>query len=891
MRALRSACACFCPLVVAATVLASWAAASEAVQLTFTADGHTTALYLFTEGTGTTVHHTPVPTMSTSQQAPDGSLVGAYWAMGRQYYAVATDQGYVSINACTAVCPTSAITVEAWIKPQQSTGYVLSKNGSYLLSLSDGTIGVTLWITAETSCSGNLLVPAGQWSHVAFTYSSSTAVCSIYVNGVLDTSTTTGGGSISAGGEALELGQCGWSPEAGSEFDGKIDSLRISNVAGSFLPISPPPAAGPVTPAGNLVPNGNFESGLMGWRLNGYGDMNLTFEVTGGAVSGQKCLHSLSRAVADYATAPGQSSPPSTISRPIPVHPGRKYTFSLWLKTVGSNLYPRIEVDPCGGSANIGTAISPFPLWPTVTTSWSQVTQTFTVPSNFSSPSVCVQIGYPSAGQDLYVNDVRLIAGDGSEALALKDMISVGPWSEPAVGNVFVFGASSPLTLNVVNTDTVAHSVTVQPTITDWQENSVSGVPSLGTVTVPANSFQALTYNVNTSLRGTFRLGFNLTSEGQTWHQLAEMKYAVVVNMQNVANPDTSIFAMNTHMENDPTAHLVREMQVFSMCGVKWIRAWWGWGFCENPEGTFSFTEYDRQYNSVTNGTGIRIMPTLLRYYAQYEHSWSGSVASGSLQQPPYSSMMNEWGLFCGKVAQHYAGNIKAYELWNEPGYDDKGTCTTAVYTTLLQETRPNIVASGNDPNAKVIGFAGCPNLTSGYVNIQAVLANGTAGDMDAVSEHPYSWLMLPEKNYATGKSALRSVMTSGGCPTTMPIWDTEEGIHADGDGYKTNWMSETDVAQFYARDVITALVNGTQRYFWFSADNPPTYGNSVTFGDSYIPRPRLGAVAACARSSTERRGRRRTTPPAPMSMPTCSTEPTAPEATRSASCGIRSTA
>ena len=38
----------------------------------------------------------------------------------------------------------------------------------------------------------------------------------------------------------------------------------------------------------------------------------------------------------------------------------------------------------------------------------------------------------------------------------------------------------------------------------------------------------------------------------------------------------------------------------------------------------------------------------------------------------------------------------------------------------------------------------------------------------------------------------------------------------------------------------------GSQRFFWFSADNPPTYGFSVTFGD-YIPRPRLAALNACA--------------------------------------------
>ena len=308
-------------------------------------------------------------------------------------------------------------------------------------------------------------------------------------------------------------------------------------------------------------------------------------------------------------------------------------------------------------------------------------------------------------------------------ALALKDKITVGPQTWP-LGSLYIYtpGATTATTLTISNTDTVAHNVTVQPTITDWEEKQVSGLPSLGTVTVPANSAKTINYGMDTDLRGTFRLGFDLTSEGQTWHQSAEVKYAVVVNMQNVGNPDTSIFAMNTHMEREPTPHLDREMQVFSQCGVKWIRAWWGWGMCENPEGTYTWTEYDRQYNAVTtpapaSASACRIL--LRRYFTTPPPSALFRMVVGrrcAVGRPCSSrltsSMMDEWGMFCGKVAQHYAGQIKAYELWNEPGYDDKGTCTTAVYTKLLNETRPNIRKAGNDPNAKVIGFAGCPNLT-----------------------------------------------------------------------------------------------------------------------------------------------------------------------------------
>ena len=53
-------------------------------------------------------------------------------------------------------------------------------------------------------------------------------------------------------------------------------------------------------------------------------------------------------------------------------------------------------------------------------------------------------------------------------------------------------------------------------------------------------------------------------------------------------------------------------------------------------------------------------------------------------------------------------------------------------------------------------------------------------------------------------------------------------------------------MAQLYTRDVITAVAAGSQRFFWFSADDTPEYGFTVFFGD-YVPRPRLAALAACA--------------------------------------------
>lgn len=841
MRLLRPA-SIFSYSLAIVTLLLTARAAAEPVQTSFTVDANTTALYLFKEGQGTS-------SACEVGGVPAAVLNGASWVPGRQYYAVAMDSGYVSINDAPAVRPTTAVTAEAWIKLQQSSGDLICKNGTYLLRLGS-SITATFWrVGGSMSVTGVHSVPIGKWTHLAITYDSATQTGSIYINGVLDAQrqVTVSNGLLSGYGSSLRLGTNDWNP-MGSEVDGKIDSLRISNVARHFDPLSttPPPEA--PTPKGNLVPNGDFESGLVGWRGDGYGDVNLVWETTGGAVSGQKCLHTLTAARTDYQALLHPASPVSLRSRPIPVSPGRHYTFSYQVKA-NPQYNPRIQVDGTGTTDGSFPSLVA-PTYPTVNNTWQQVTRSFTVPSSFTAPSMCVYLQYPSSG-DLWIDNVRIVAGEGMNMPALRDRIAVGPQTLP-VGSLFVAGTQSPITLNIVNTSPVAHDVTVQPTIVDCEERSVPAGPPLGTFNVGPNSSRTTTYNIDTSRRGTFRLGFDLTSEGQTWHQLAEIKYAVIVNMQNVGNADNSIFGMNTHMEREPSVHLTRSMNVLSQCGVKWIRAWWGWGMCEATQGTFDFTEYDRQFNGVTNGTGMRIMPILLRYYSNYEYSWAGPVSGGNaIQEYPYASMLPEWTVWVGKVAQHFSGQIKAYELWNEPtmGSSPNGVLTSQQYANLINATTPAL--RQYDPNAKLVAFAGTPVTGTTNASIHGVLALNTISQMDVLSEHSYSQLALPEINYPKELTAVKAELTAVGAPN-LPIWHSEQGLSGDGDGYLAPTISEADIAGLYVRNIITAASltktpQGTSsKFFWFSWDVPPTYGMTVFYGD-YVPRPRLAALNAGA--------------------------------------------
>jgi len=835
----RSSRAGFVFLVVFSLIPAARVSA-EPVQVSPTVDANTTALYRFKEGSGTT-------TACEVSGVPVGTFYNAAWVPGREYYAVATGPGYVRMADNAALRPRNAITVEVWAKLVQSSGDLVCKNTVYLLRLGT-TITAMFYIDGSwRSFDGHLSVPVNQWTHIAITYNASTRTAAIYINGVLDTaktytSTELPTGLINQGTASLYVGKNDWSQPSGNYATAKVDALRISNVARAFDPLYPTPPP-PPTPDGNLVPNGDFEAGLTGWRLNGEGDVNLIWEtLSSGAPSGKKYIHSLASARTDFNSLRVSASPSDLLSRPFTVYPGRQYNLSLRLKA-SSNRSVSVSLYAAGGGSLSTVSGSSQSL--SVTTAWQQFNWAVTIPTSFSSPSVCVNIPYPSSGE-LYVDDVRLVGGSSLLNPILKDRLILAPDSLP-IGNVYHAGVPASTAWNLVNNDAAAHDVTIEATAVDWEGKSLPAT-ALGTFHVPAGGAVAVPFSIDTNRRGTFLLGFNLASEGQTWSQLAQFKYAVVAPMKNVGNAENSQFGMNTHMEREPTPHLARSMEVLSQCGVKWIRAWWGWGMCENPQGTYNYAEYDRQYDVVTNGTGMRIMPILLRYYWNYEWDWAGPVTAPTaennytrgIQQYPYDYMLPAWSTWVGKVVQRFNGRISAYELWNEPtmGAGEGGVQTPAQYAALLNATTPYLRAA--DPNAKLVAFAGVPNSF-----MQQTLALGTASLMDAVSEHTYSQTMQPEVGYPTELSNVRTIMQNGGAGG-KPIWCTEQGIGGDDDGYSVPSNSEADVAALYTRNFVTSAANGSSKFFWFSAQCSPTYGWAVYY-ENYIPRPRLTALNACA--------------------------------------------
>jgi len=181
----------------------------------------------FTEGTGTTV-------ADASGQGLTGTLQGA-GAWGPSYtpsQQAALLRGYVDIGDQAAVRMGSALTLEAWVKPNLAGGspqVIIGKEKEYLLAVfNDGTIqcafmndpGLWSWMPTGITLADNT------WANVAVTYNN--GIINSYLNGKLTTTQSKGSGSIQYNGGRLCLGAV---QGGGAYFAGLLDEVKVWNVA------------------------------------------------------------------------------------------------------------------------------------------------------------------------------------------------------------------------------------------------------------------------------------------------------------------------------------------------------------------------------------------------------------------------------------------------------------------------------------------------------------------------------------------------------------------------------------------------------------------------------------------------------------------------------------
>lgn len=139
---------------------------------------------------------------------------------------------YLIVPHSASLNLTGSFSIEAWVNPELanlagivSKGFQLGSSLDYGIRLSNHKITInTNGFSRLTSRASNQ-IPLNQWTHITGTYNSSTDQFSIYINGVLDTTSIVPGAAPPSSSDPVYIGIS--SPA--SNFKGKMDEVRLWN--------------------------------------------------------------------------------------------------------------------------------------------------------------------------------------------------------------------------------------------------------------------------------------------------------------------------------------------------------------------------------------------------------------------------------------------------------------------------------------------------------------------------------------------------------------------------------------------------------------------------------------------------------------------------------------
>ena len=254
-----------------------------------------------------------------------------------------------------------------------------------------------------------------------------------------------------------------------------------------------------------------------------------------------------------------------------------------------------------------------------------------------------------------------------------------------------------------------------------------------------------------------------------------------------------------------------------------------------------------------------------LRLAVRVDHppSWA---SGGEGNTPPRDPEL--YAEFVGKLAQRYAGRIKAYIIWNEPNLAQEWggkAPNPESYVALLRAAYSRIKEA--DPQALVVsaGLASTNERSHQAMDDRLYLRRmyeaGAREFFDALGAHPYGFAYPPDDPRGSHQGLnmarleeLREIMVAFG-DADKKVWVTEFGWTTEGYGEWT-WAEVTEEVQ--ARYLTQAVAMAAQKWPWVELmavwnlmageEQPPAYRGFNLLRPDGSPKPAYKALQSLTR-------------------------------------------
>lgn len=274
-----------------------------------------------------------------------------------------------------------------------------------------------------------------------------------------------------------------------------------------------------------------------------------------------------------------------------------------------------------------------------------------------------------------------------------------------------------------------------------------------------------------------------------------------------------------------PLARMVR------LAGIPWVRERFSWGEVSRTPESLNWGKYQTVAEAF-HAEGVRV------YQIFHDSPW---WAREKGRETPNVADLRDFYRVTKAAAEHFAGTIQAWEVWNEP---DIGFFPDLADRFAGIQKACYLGLKAGNPNAPVLQGSFCRGLCRFD---EALFEQGITPYFDVFNWHIYN---TPE-SYARVLDGYRGLLRQYGAES-RPIWLTEAGIRLSGtEGDRKQHLNDADErrqCQFVTPSVISSLAAGTDRHFFFVL--PHYLENGVQFGllrPDLTPLPGFVALSACA--------------------------------------------
>ncbi|HVU15258.1 MAG TPA: LysM peptidoglycan-binding domain-containing protein [Phototrophicaceae bacterium] len=266
----------------------------------------------------------------------------------------------------------------------------------------------------------------------------------------------------------------------------------------------------------------------------------------------------------------------------------------------------------------------------------------------------------------------------------------------------------------------------------------------------------------------------------------AEVTPAVTAEIPAVT--PTFDYGIEAFFDNQDVSSVVQQI---TSLGMQWTKVRVEWRDLEPSKGSIDYTHLD----AVIDALQAAQLNVLLTVTDAPDWARSSHLENG----PPDD--FSTYVAFIGALAAHYAGKVRAYEIWNEPNLRREWNSTVhplgaASYADLLRGAYAAVKAA--DASAAVVSAGLAPTGFDDGVNaiddrqfLSDLYANGLASISDAVGAHPFGFANPPD---AVCCQAPAGVASHYGHPSFYFL-DTLNDYHnimvMNGDTSKLIWVTQ----------------------------------------------------------------------------------------------------